>query len=60
MPKVIRARYENGVLKPLEPLELNIPEGKILLVRILSKKILEKTPREAEGEPNISLALLRT
>jgi len=49
LPKVIRARYENGVLKPLEPLELNIPEGEILLVRILSKKTLEKTPEESEG-----------
>ena len=30
--KVIRVRYENGVLKPLEPLDLE--EGEVLLVLI--------------------------
>lgn len=33
MSKVIRVRYEKGVLKPLEPLEF--PEGEELLVRII-------------------------
>ena len=33
MSKVIRVRYENGVLKPLEPLELE--EGEELLVRLI-------------------------
>jgi predicted DNA-binding antitoxin AbrB/MazE fold protein len=33
LSKVIRARYENGVLKPLEPLELE--EGEELLVKII-------------------------
>ena len=32
MSKVIRARYEGGVLRPLEPLDLE--EGEILLVAI--------------------------
>ncbi|MEM4017105.1 MAG: antitoxin AF2212-like protein [Fervidicoccaceae archaeon] len=33
MSKVIRVKYEKGVLKPLEPLEL--PEGEELLVEII-------------------------
>ena len=32
MPRLVRARYEKGVLKPLEPLELR--EGEEVLVRI--------------------------
>ena len=32
MPRVVRVRYEGGVLKPLEPLDLE--EGEILLVTI--------------------------
>ena len=32
MSKVIRVRYEKGVLKPLEPLDLK--EGEVLLVSI--------------------------
>ncbi len=32
MSKAIRARYENGVLKPLEPLELR--EGEEVTIRI--------------------------
>ena len=32
MPKVIRVRYEDGVLKPLEPLDLR--EGEEVLIRI--------------------------
>ncbi|RLG83098.1 MAG: hypothetical protein DRO40_05690 [Thermoprotei archaeon] len=32
MSKVVRARYEKGVLKPLEPVELR--EGEEVLVRI--------------------------
>ncbi len=32
MSKVIRVRYENGVLKPLEPVELK--DGEEVLVRI--------------------------
>jgi predicted DNA-binding antitoxin AbrB/MazE fold protein len=33
MSKIIRVKYEKGVLKPLEPLEF--PEGEELLVRII-------------------------
>lgn len=44
MSKVIRVKYENGVLKPLEPLEFD--EGKELYIRIIrveeKKKILNK------------------
>ena len=32
MSRVIRVRYENGVLKPLEPLELN--EGEEFIVEV--------------------------
>jgi len=32
MSRVVRARYENGVLKPLEPLDLR--EGEVVRVRI--------------------------
>ena len=32
MPKAIRARYENGVLKPLEPVDLK--EGDEVLARL--------------------------
>ena len=42
--RVVRVRYENGVLKPLEPLELE--EGRELLVKIVDveerRRVLEK------------------
>ncbi len=42
--KIIRAKYENGVLKPLEPLELR--EGEEVLVKIIRveerRKIIEQ------------------
>ena len=44
MPKVIRVRYENGVLKPLDKVELR--EGEELLIKIIDteerKHILQK------------------
>ena len=40
MSKVIRVKYEEGVLKPLK--ELDIPEGEVLLVRVLGKELAEK------------------
>ena len=41
MSKLIKAKYENGVIKPLEPLELR--EGEEVLVKVVkSKKKLEK------------------
>ncbi len=53
MSKVIRARYEKGVLKPLEPLELR--EGEEVKV-ILEEDIIEFARRirkyvNAWGEP---------
>ncbi|MET1159620.1 MAG: antitoxin family protein [Thermoprotei archaeon] len=62
MAKVIRVKYENGVLKPLEKLEVS--EGEVLLVKILrtelaekvfgsikvDKKTLERVLREVEDE----------
>ena len=65
MSKVIRVKYEEGVLKPLK--ELDIPEGEVLLVRVLGKelaekvfgsikvdkKTLEEALREAEDEPGV-------
>ena len=38
MSKVVRARYEKGVLKPLEPLGLN--DGEEVLVRV--ERIVDK------------------
>lgn len=43
MPRIIRARYENGVLKPLEPIDdLGLREGEELIVEILEEKPREK------------------
>ena len=38
--KVIRVRYEDGVLKPLERLEAR--EGEVLLVKIVGRELAEK------------------
>ena len=38
--KLIKAKYENGVIKPLEPLELR--EGEEVLVKVVKNKKLEK------------------
>ena len=42
MTKVIRVRYENGVLKPLEPIDLE--EGEVVLVTVKRdvRKVLKK------------------
>ena len=62
MSKVIRVRYEKGVLKPLD--RVDAKEGEILYVKILrrvlaeevfgslrvDKKVLEAIMREAEDE----------
>jgi len=42
MSKVIRVRYENGVLKPLEPLELEEGEEVLVTVKRDIRKILGK------------------
>ncbi|GBF09937.1 hypothetical protein apy_16620 [Aeropyrum pernix] len=46
--KVVRARYEKGVLRPLEPLELS--EGEEVLVRIERLKEKEKIVEEFYGK----------
>ena len=65
MGKVIRVRYEKGVLKPLDRLEVS--EGEVLLIKVLrvelaervfgsikiDEKTLEKVMREAEDELGI-------
>ena len=43
MSKVIRVRYENGVLKPLEPVELR--EGEELVVFIRERRVGEVLKR---------------
>ena len=42
MSKVIRVKYENGVLKPLEPLELEEGEEVLVTVKRDIRKILKK------------------
>ena len=43
MSRTIRARYENGVLKPLEPIDdLGLREGEELIVVIIEEKPGEK------------------
>jgi len=46
--KVVRARYEGGVLRPLEPLELS--EGEEVLVRIERLEEREKIVEEFYGK----------
>ncbi|ABM80527.1 antitoxin family protein [Hyperthermus butylicus] len=47
MSKVIRVRYENGVLKPLEPLEFE--EGKELVIRIIDVEERRRVLRKYKG-----------
>ena len=47
MSKVIRVRYEKGVLKPLEPLKLR--EGEELLVKIMAAEEKRKVLRKYRG-----------
>ena len=51
MSKVIRVRYEKGVLKPLEPLELR--EGEEVRIQVLPEEfpeLVEKVSVEASGD----------
>lgn len=48
MYKVVRARYEKGVLKPLEPLDLN--DGEEVLVRIEKIKDRKRIVEEFYGK----------
>ena len=40
MSKVIRVKYEKGLLKPLDPIE--VKEGEILLVRVVDKSLADR------------------
>ncbi len=42
MSKVIRARCENGVLKPLEPVDLEEGKEALITIRRDVRKVLEK------------------
>lgn len=46
--RVVRARYEKGVLKPLEPLELR--EGEEVLIRIERSRDRERIVEELYGK----------
>ena len=51
MSKVIRARYEKGVLKPLEPLSLR--EGEVVRIQVLPEEfpeLVDKVSVEAGGD----------
>ena len=52
MSKVIRVRYEGGVLKPLEPVELS--EGEHALVIIKRSKLVELA-RNLRREARVSI-----
>ena len=43
MSRVIRVKYEDGVLKPLDKVDAS--EGEILVVRILKRELAEKVFR---------------
>ncbi|MEB3773834.1 MAG: antitoxin family protein [Desulfurococcales archaeon] len=43
MPKIVRVRYEKGVLKPLEPVELQ--EGEELIAFIRKRRVSEVLDR---------------
>jgi len=47
MVRVIRAKYENGVLKPLEKLEFE--EGKELLIKIIDAEERRRILRRYKG-----------
>ena len=40
MSKIVRVKYERGVLKPLEKLDL--PEGEVLIVKFIRARLAEK------------------
>ena len=42
MSRVIRVRYENGVLKPLEPIDLDEGEEVLVTVKRDMRKVLKK------------------
>ncbi len=42
MSKVVRVRYENGVLKPLEPVDLEEGEEALITIKRDMRKVLKK------------------
>jgi len=42
MSKIVRARYENGVLRPLEPVDLEEGEEVLITVRCDVRKVIRK------------------
>ncbi len=42
MSKVIRVRYENGVLKPLEPIDLEEGEEALVTIKRDIRRVLKK------------------
>ena len=55
MSKVIRARYENGVLRPLEPVDLREGEEVLIVVKedlVDFARRIRRTIREREEEPS--------
>ncbi len=42
MSKVVRVRYEKGVLKPLEPLDLEEGEEALITIKRNIRRVLEK------------------
>ncbi|MEB3861942.1 MAG: antitoxin family protein [Desulfurococcales archaeon] len=51
MPKVVRVRYEKGVLRPLEPLRLE--EGEEVMIQVLPEEfpeLVDKVNVEAGGD----------
>ena len=58
MSKVVRARYEKGMLVPLEPLELR--EGEEVRLKLLPEefpKLVEELGEEAEARVSVDEAL---
>ncbi len=56
LSKVIRVRYEKGVLKPLEPLELR--EGEEVRIQVLPEEfpeLVDKVSVEASGNVDETL-----
>ncbi len=52
MVKVVRVRYEGGVLKPLEPLELK--EGEEILIRVEELRERERVVKEFYGKRGLA------
>ena len=55
MPKVIRVRYEKGVLKPLEPLDLEEGEEAIVVLKedlVAFARRIRKSSRRLHEEPS--------